>query len=444
MKKYGVIFSFLLFLIFFNTAIARSIPPVHSVSLQVGVTNPVLPANKTQKTYVKVALTGIKTLPNTDRSPINIALVLDKSGSMQGSRIQAAKQAAIMAIDSLQGNDIVSVISYDNFVQVVVPATKASNKYSIRQKINALTANGSTALYAGVEQGAVEVKKFMGAQYINRVVLLSDGKANVGHKSVQALAKLGERLGGQGISVTTIGLGAGYNEDLMSQLASYSDGNHAFVKDTNNLSQIFAYEFGDAKSAVANNIHITLHCAAGIRPVQVMGRTATIQGQQVQVRLNQLPTGQDKFIILEVEVPASPAESQRPLLDVSINYFDLRHQITRQQRAHLAVSFSGSKQVVEEAEDEEVMSSAAAQVANEMTKEAVKLRDKGQVQEAKKLLDSSASYLRGMAEKNKSEALRQQAEQAQDDADNLGKSDWNVQRKEMREKQFKKDTQQTY
>lgn len=444
MKKYSTIFSFILIFISFNVAIARSTPPEHSVNLQVGVTNPVLAANKTQKVYVKVALVGIKTPININRSPINIALVLDKSGSMQGSRIQAAKQAAIMAIDSLQINDIVSVISYDNFVQVIVPATKVSNKHFIRQKINALTANGSTALYAGVEQGAIEVKKFMATQYINRVVLLSDGKANVGLKSVQDLAKLGERLGGQGISVTTIGLGAGYNEDLMSQLASYSDGNHSFVKDTNNLSQIFTYEFGDAKSAIANNIHITLHCAAGIRPIQVMGRTATIQGQQVHVRLNQLPAGQEKFIILEVEVPASPAESQRPLLEAKINYFDLLQQMTRQQQAQLAVSFSGSQQVVEEAEDEEVMSSAAAQVANEMTKEAVKLRDKGQVQEAKKLLDSSARYLRGMAEKNKSEALRQQAEQTQDDADNLGKSDWNIQRKEMREKQYKQDTQQTY
>ena len=418
---------------------------VDNVELKVGVANPVMLANKTQqKVYLKTALIGAPLSQNQDRSPVNIALVLDKSGSMSGDRMIAAKQASIIAINHLQAEDIVSVVRYDTRVKVIIPATKVSNKQAITQKINRLSAGGSTALYAGVEQGALEVEKFMDDNHINRVILLSDGKANVGLKSVSALAKLGERLGGKGISVTTIGLGSSYNEDLMSQLASYSDGNHAYAKHTSDLDKIFNLEFGDVTAVIAKNIQINIHCATDVKPLQVMGREDTVQGQNIHVRLNQLVAGQEKFILTELEVPISEAGSQRVLVNITVDYFDLQQQKNIQKTAQQTVTFTDSKQVVLEATDNEVMGVAVEQIANKMSKEAVKLRDEGEVQAAKGLLDRTANYLRGFASSYESETLKQQAEQAQDDADNMGESDWNVQRKSLREQQHKKDRQQTY
>lgn len=415
-----------------------------NIRLHVGVANPILTANQTQKVYLKTALIGADLPVNSDRSPINVALVLDKSGSMRGQRIQAAKEAAIMTINSLQAQDIISVISYDTNVNVIVPATKMAHKRTVIKKIKRLQADGSTALYAGVEQGAIEVEKFMDDNHINRVILLSDGKANVGKKSVTELAQLGEMLGGKGISVTTIGLGSGYNEDLMSQLASYSDGNHAFVQNASDLERIFRYEFGDVTSVIAKNIQINIHCAADIRPVQVMGREAVIQGQNINLRLNQLPAGQEKFVIVELEVPASAADSQRELVKVSVDYLDLQQQKNVQLTANQKISFSASQKIVEEAVDEEVMADSVAQVANQMSKQAVQLRDEGKVEESKGVLERAASYLRGFASTYESEELEQQAAEVQDDADKMGEADWNVQRKSLREKQYKQDKQQTY
>jgi Ca-activated chloride channel family protein len=427
-----------------NQINAMPLDPLPSVQLKLAAAHPVMLANKSDKVYLKISLMGTSSPINSDRSPINVALVLDKSGSMFGDRIAAAKEAAIMAVNSLQPQDIVSIISYDNTVNVLVPATKVADKMAILTQIQRLEADGSTALYAGVVQGADEVGKFMDTNHVNRVILLSDGQANVGPSSVSELAQLGQQLGAKGISVTTIGLGEGYNEDLMTQLASYSDGNHAFVQQSNDLITIFQREFGDVTSIIAKDVFLTIQCANEVRPVQLFGREADMQGQTVQLRLNQLPANQEKFVILQLEVPASAADSQRPLAKVELGYYDLRQRKNQQQQADIAVRFSTDAETVARAVDQAVMADAVAQVANQMTKEAVDLRDAGKVNEAKGLLDSAADYLRGSAKSYASPALTRQAEQTQNQAKQMGESDWNVQRKSLRQEQYKKDKQQTY
>ena len=98
---------------------------------------------------------------------------------MQGEKIAKAKDAAIAAIGRLGTEDIVAVVAYDSTVQVIVPATKLSDKESVIQQVRRIEAGGSTALFAGVSKGADELRKFLDKNRVNRVVLLSDGLANV-------------------------------------------------------------------------------------------------------------------------------------------------------------------------------------------------------------------------------------------------------------------------
>ncbi len=248
------------------------------VKLDVSLGNPTLIAGRKQTTYLKVGLTGFEMSGKAKRTPANIALVIDRSGSMQGEKIQQAKEAARMAVDRLNGDDIVSVIVYDDTVNVLVPATKASDRSTILAGIERIKAGGSTALFAGVSKGAAEVRKFLSRERVNRIILLSDGLANVGPDTPGALGDLGSSLSKEGISVTTLGLGLGYNEDLMMQLAQRSDGNHAFVEHPRDLVKIFNYEFGDVLSVVAQEVLVTIECGEGIRPVKVLGRRADIAG----------------------------------------------------------------------------------------------------------------------------------------------------------------------
>ena len=419
-----------------------------TIDLQVNLGTPVMEAGKNQKTFLKIGLRGFELPGEFDRAPVNMAIVLDRSGSMAGEKLARAREAAIKAIGLLQSGDIVSVVTYDSVVNVVVPATKVDDKQSIYRAIRRITDGGSTALFAGVSKGASEVRKFLDKTRVNRVILLSDGLANVGPSTPSELGQLGSSLGKEGISVTTIGLGLGYNEDLMTQLAGMSDGHHAFVQNSADLNRIFAAEFNTALTVVANQFNIIIRCADSIRPIRVLGRRAQIIGQEVHISLNQLSSNQEKYVMLEVEVPPGVAGETRNLASVDVSYLDLKAKKRNSLQKSVSVNFSKEREKVKRAVNQPVMDSAAEQVVNEISKEAVELRDQGKKEAAKDYLQKNFESLRsvlgssGAASSPRVEALEMEVQKDADELDD--NKNWNVKRKSMRERQFKYDNQQKY
>lgn len=418
------------------------------IVLKTEVSSPVLQAGTQQSTYVKVGLTGFTLDGRIQRSSANVAIVLDKSGSMNGEKMHRAKEAAMLAVDLLNNNDIVSVISYDDTVQVLVPATRATDKTAITSAIERMNADGSTALFAGVSKGAAEVRKFLDKERVNRVILLSDGQANVGPSSPTELGELGASLSKDGITVTTIGLGHGYNEDLMTNLAGYSDGNHAFVENADDLARVFQYELGDVLSVVAQNVTIQIQCADGVKPLRLLGRSGDIAGQTVTTRLNQLYSEQEKYLLLEVEVPEGQANQSRDLVDVKVVYHNMHHQQRSELNDALTVRYSDSNADIQAGLNQAVVAEATKQVANESSKAAVRLRDEGKTEEARSLLEQSADFVRQQASKllgsSRSE-LEAYGAEVETEADMMAdEQDWTRHRKELKAKQYQLEKQQTY
>jgi len=419
-----------------------------TIDLQVNLGTPVMEAGKNQKTFLKIGLKGFDLLEESDRAPVNMAIVLDRSGSMAGDKIARAREAAIMAIGLLRPMDIVSVITYDSVVNVVVPATRVSDKQSIYRKIRAIRDGGNTALFAGVSKGASEVRKFFDKTRVNRVILLSDGLANVGPSTPSELGQLGASLGKEGISVTTIGLGLGYNEDLMTQLAGMSDGHHAFVQNSSDLNRIFAAEFNTALTVVANQFNIIIRCADSIRPIRVLGRQAQIISQEVHINLNQLSSNQEKYVMLEVEVPPGVAGKEMDLASVDVSYLDLKTRKRDSLQESVSVNFSKEREKVKRSVNQPVMDSAAEQVVNEVSKEAVELRDEGKLEAAKDHLKKNMDSLRGLLGASgaaSSPRVQELEEEVRQDADELDDNkNWKAKRKSMRQRQYKYDNQQKY
>lgn len=418
------------------------------VELKAELSSSIIEAGRKQTTFLKVALTGFSLEDSNNRTPANIAIVLDKSGSMSGEKIQSAKQAARMAVNLLNENDIISIISYDSTVNVIVPATKVSDKQSINRAIDQMRSSGNTALFAGVSKGAAEVRKFLDKDRVNRVILLSDGQANVGPSSPSELGDLGSSLSKDGITVTTIGLGTGYNEDLMANLAGYSDGNHAFVENAEDLAKVFQYEFGDVLSVVAQDVEIVITFKNNIRPIRILGRDGTILGQTIRTNMSQLYSEQEKFVLIEVEIPAGTAKQEVSLADVSVNYQNMQSRKKDQLAESMKVTYSASKEEVKSAVNATVVTAATKQVANENSKEALRLRDKGLLKEAQVILQNSAIFtkdqgalLGGDAE----DELNSVSEGIAIDAKMIvEKKEWNKNRKELKAKQFRSENQQSY
>lgn len=414
------------------------------VAFEVALSNPALEANRSQKTHLKVGLTGFD-LASTDRAPVNLCIVLDRSGSMSGDKIRRAREAALMVVDMLTPHDILSLVTYESTVRTLVPATYLANKDEVRRAIRGIEAGGSTALFGGVSKGIREVRRNVSKERVNRVLLLSDGLANVGPSSPHELASLGRSAGREGIAITTIGLGLGYNEDLMTQLALSSDGNHAFAETSTDLARIFDSELGDVLSVVAQDVEIIIRCPAGIRPIRVVDREATIKGQDVTLYLNQIYSKQEKYVILEVEVPSEKAGVKRKVASVDVAYDNLSTQ-SRDTMTQLAyATFTASKEKVRAKTNRAVAVQATKAIANEESRRAVELRDKGDVAAAQKVMSSNAGFLKQQAEVLGSNDLRQQGAQFDEEAEALDDdAEWNKNRKLMRKRQYKESNQMSY
>jgi Ca-activated chloride channel family protein len=353
---------------------------------------PVLESGETQRTYIKVGIKGYETDGSIDRPPVNVAIVLDRSGSMSGDKIRQAKEAAKYAVDLLGPQDILSIITYESTVDVLMPATRVADKNRVKSLIDEIQIAGSTALFAGVSKGAEELRKFLDRDRVNRIILLSDGIANVGPDSPGALGDLGSALRKQGISVSTIGLGLGYNEDLMFRLAQKSDGNHAFVENAKDLVRIFDYEFRDVMSVVAQDVRIKMKLLNGVKPIRVLNRDAEIFEDEVSVIINQVYSSQEKYFLLEVEVPAGADQDVIEVAAVDVSYRNLKTQREENLSDSLGVTYTDNSTVAFDSREKDVAEAVVLQVATENADRAVALRDEGKLEEAQGVLEANASY----------------------------------------------------
>lgn len=397
-----------------NTASAAS------VHLRIDVDRAVLPADTTDKAIIKIALDGTRPPKRDARLPVNLALVIDRSSSMSGDKIAKAREAALEAVGRLQSDDIVALIAYDSRVETLVPAQRVGDGRRLEDAIRSIEATGSTALYGGVMRGAEEVRQhFEDRRYVNRIILLSDGQANVGPRSPEELGRLGTGLMREGITVSTIGLGLGFNEDLMTRLAQCSDGNTYFVENSADLPRIFAAELGDVLSIVARRVVIEIEFPEGVRPLGFIGRHGVIRGQKAELTLSQLYGGQEKFALVEVEVSPTKSGKRREIARARVSYEDALNQKNATLTAARTVEFSTSTKKVVSSADHRVQTDYAANVLANAKDEAVALVDSNRRVEAGALLRQRAAELAKLGATYSNSAVQNVAAPAAAEADRL-------------------------
>lgn len=380
-----------------SLTVALSAAAVHAgpqqVALDVTPVYSVLKSGEKQSVWIRVGLKGFKLESEKRRPGVNLAIVLDKSGSMQGEKIKRAREAAIDAIQLLREDDIVSIVTYDSTVNVLVPSTKLTDKESVIRAIKSIQPGGNTALFAGVSKGAAEVRKFLNRERVNRVILLSDGLANVGPSSPGELGNLGKSLLKENISVSTLGLGLGYNEDLMVQLASASGGNHLFIEDASELADIFRSEFDDVLSVVAQEIDVNITIPEGIRPVRVLGNDADINGQKIVTRLSQIYSGQDRHVVVSLEVPASESGKKQKLASVSVTYANMKTHESDRLSGATKIEFSDDKSRIDASVNKPALADVVALVSSEQNKLATKFLDEGNLTSCRQVLRDNVQFL---------------------------------------------------
>jgi len=348
--------------------------------------------NSPQEVVIKIDLSAIAGKQKTRRTPLNLAVVLDKSGSMTGAKLEKTKQAAMQLVDRLAPNDVFSLVIFSDEAQVLVPAQKVGDTEALKEKIEGIEAGGSTALYAGVKMGADQLQEFFSEKRINRVILLSDGLANVGPSSPRELRRLGGDLSEKGISVTTIGVGDDYNEDLMAGLAEASDANYYYVQDTEKLPEIFAKELGELLTVAARDVRIEITCPDGVKPLGFIGRPEKFDDQKATVNLSQFSTGQDRQLFLRCLVNGNQPEVAR----VRLNYKDELGDGSVQSAGGVAkIDFTDDQKLSDGSVNGAVNAEKELMLTAVAKDEAIAQADAGNYQQAASILKAQSAALNG-------------------------------------------------
>ena len=236
------------------------------------------------------------------RPPLNLALVIDRSGSMSGRKLSFARKAARFLAGELTARDRLAIVTFDDEVTVVMPSTPVSDPQPFLAAINTIHSGGCTALFDGWLAGATQVANYLDPASLNRVLLLSDGQANEGLTNQNEIAAKVAGLTQRGISTSAFGLGADFDEDLMGAMAGSGDGTLAFIESPGQLADLYASELQGLATTLGKRVSIGIRAKNGTVLVDVLNDLdATKAGN---FRLPNLRSGQELNVGVRLQLPA--------------------------------------------------------------------------------------------------------------------------------------------
>lgn len=258
-------------------------------------------------------------------TPMNLALVIDRSGSMKGDRIANAMNAAVTALERMRDGDMISIVSFDTAAQVVVPPTRisAGNRSSIEASIRSIRLGGDTCISCGLEEGMRQLDlATLGGDRINRMILLSDGATNNGIRDMPGMRSLANRMRGRGVTISTIGVDVDFDEKMMAAIANEANGRHYFVATSASLPAVFGQEFDDVLASVAKDAELSIELAPGVEVAEVFDRTFRREGNKIIVPFGTFSSKQEKTVLVKLRVPTDSSGDQA-VADLRLGFRDL-------------------------------------------------------------------------------------------------------------------------
>lgn len=257
---------------------------------------------------------------DTARAPATVQVVLDRSGSMGGERLGAAKQALVRLVDRLDPADRFGVVAFDDEVRIVVPAGDLLDKDVARRAIADVHGGGLTNLSGGLLRGLQEARRVAGDGGAT-LLLLSDGHANAGETDPDRLAAVATGARDRGITTSTVGIGMDYDELLLAQLARGGQGNHVFAEHGDAAAAAVAGEIEGLLSKTVQAASLVIRPAAAVDTVTVWNDLPAhpIDGA-IMVELGDLWAGEERKLVLTLAVPAKTALGLAQIAELELRY----------------------------------------------------------------------------------------------------------------------------
>lgn len=249
------------------------------------------------KNVFQIGLATHRDIVEEFRVPLNLVLVIDRSGSMSGNRIEKVKEALIALSKKLAPDDLVSIVTYSSDASVCLEGTRAKNCEAIESAINRIKTGGSTNLNAGLMLGYKLAQQSFDKKRSNRVILLTDGIANRGTTDPETIAKASKGFNDEGIGLSTIGLGTNFNQVLLRDLADAGRGAIHFIADAKDIRKVFVDEFDSLLSPSASDLTLTIRVPKGERLPKIFGYEPVKQGSSYQIPLENMSYGATQIVV---------------------------------------------------------------------------------------------------------------------------------------------------
>lgn len=342
--------------------------------------------------------------------PLNVAIVVDRSGSMADKgKLTYAKEAAKAFIQKLESEDRVSLVEYDETITILSePVLVGKERPSLLRKIDLLEPRGSTNLAEGMMEGGRQVEKFFDDHRINRVLLLSDGLANTGVSDIGGVSSLAESLTQKGIQVSSFGLGADFDEDMMTRIADVSGGNYYFIESAAQIAGIFEKERYALSSVVGKKVRLVVTLSDQVDLQDVYGYSFDKKGGKIVVDLPDIYSGQNRKILFRLKPDIKEAH-QLTVATVTLEYQSVAHDLAKQTATQTVVAeVTRDRIVFEKSVNKDVLVESAKAASAAQMQEAMKSYATGDVGQANSLLGRAKGILQKAYQSAPSPALMEQ------------------------------------
>lgn len=273
------------------------------------------------------------------RTPMNLCLVIDRSGSMEGQPLEFVKQACSHVVDLLTPNDILSIVTFEEMVEVLMPPQAVSNKDMVKAGIARLQAGNTTNLFDGISLALQQVSQYVETNRATRMIVLTDGDPTAGIKDYTALVNHAGELRTRGISVTFLGFGPDYNEELLAGMAKRAGGNYYFIPQPQLIPEIFRSELEKLMTTVTRNMSLEFKLA---RWVAMRAPQQATDGATITIPLADMERGSTIQQVLDLEFPNHPMGHYR-VVGGKLTYDDLMSGTTKTVDIDFEIEFTADQ-----------------------------------------------------------------------------------------------------
>jgi len=265
-----------------------------------------------------------KNVENLSEAPtLNLALVIDRSGSMAGEKMEKVKESLVELLEKLRKGDILSVIVFSSEAEILVEAQKIDSKLIINQRILNILPYGSTNIHDGLMMGYNEVMKNFNENYNNRVILLTDGRTNEGVTDHELIITRSSEYNRNNISLSVIGLGNDLDFILLRQLAKAGKGLIHFIDNNNDIKTVFDKEIQSLFQPIAKNVMLEIECDSKLSVEQIFGYQPYINNNKIVMELDNMNSGLTQVVIIKFAMNDT-SENEKLKIKTKLTYFDFK------------------------------------------------------------------------------------------------------------------------